>query len=162
MKKRGQATYDMIYILISIIIASFIIFIGYQMNFEITAGLNQTLTGGNSTHAFESGESAFKITEYWYLFFIVGLGIASIASAYFIRTHPIFFIAILLVWTILLFIAPTLGNVYETFSTTTGFEEARTQFSIINFIAYRPHFYLLFIGALMVIALYAGSKREVY
>lgn len=67
----------------------------------------------------------------------------------------------MIVWIIVLFLAPTMSNTYELIAEDTAFDEARTQFSILGYIANRIQFFVLFIGALMMIALFGGLKRDV-
>jgi len=96
-----------------------------------------------------------------FAFMIVGSILALIVSAFYIRTHPVFFVVSVISLIIILMLAGIFSNIFTEISTAEGMTNATANYSIIPNIMDNLPLWMLMIGAMIIIALYAKIKNEV-
>lgn len=99
-----------------------------------------------------------EVFDYGAAFLLIGLGSATVISAFFIKSHPIFFAISIVMFMVVLAISPVMSNVFMTFATNSEIVTYANQFPImIHILANLPTITLVF-GALIIVALYAAKN----
>lgn len=117
---------------------------------------------GVSADNLSTAMSGFRTFDYMFILFAVGLSGFSIMSAFFIRSHPIFFVfsaIFLLPLSILLSAQAT--NVFDAVATTEPFVPVSNAFPYIFMFMHNLPSFCLITGLLIAIALYAKPVGEV-
>jgi hypothetical protein len=91
-----------------------------------------------------------------YLFF--GLQIATIISAFAIKSHPIFFFMFFIIQVIALILAPTMTDIYASFYNDPTLSMYSSQFSLIKALMDNLQIVMLAISILVGIAMFAFPR----
>lgn len=90
----------------------------------------------------------------------VGLLLAIIVGAWFIRSHPAFFWITIPLMVFIIFLAAIYGNFFKQFSETPGFIVATSQFSILTFVMGNFVKIITVMVLLLALVLYAKNVRS--
>lgn len=148
---------DILFIMLFIFVFGISLFFGYailDVMSEQTILTNNTIA--NAT--INQGLVGFQVFDASILFLAVGMGIAAAISAFFIRTHPIFFIFSFTIWVLTFVVAAVFSNIFAEFAASAPLVNislvlTNTVQVITNF----PQLVAL-IGFLILIALYAKGR----
>ena len=158
MNKRGQVL-EVFYIGLFLLVFAIISVIAYLIMTEVQGTLDQKLTSDVSRNATANGLKAIGLNDTIAILIVIGMLIATIIGAFFIDSHPVFFVASLLLLIIMMVTVPILSNVYEKFETHPSVSTAAAEFPIISaFFDDWPQYFVV-MCAIVLIVLYAKYKR---
>jgi hypothetical protein len=127
--------------------------ISHELKTDLTAKLNTptfTASGDIITHT----DDAIKSFDYIFVILVAMLTVSTLISAFFIKSHPIFFV----VSTILLFVfmipAVVLSNAFEKFTQQSQISTVMSDFASITFFMSKLPYLLLVIMILTIIVLF--------
>lgn len=150
--KRGQIQ-DYVLIIVVLFMFAVATYIGAIIIDEFDDSNFTSSQVGNDTIA--SGVALFESFDSLFLYAFVFLGFATIASALFIRTHPLFFfIGGLLIIVFVLIIASGFNDAFAEVQSDPEFDEIRSDYGIMNHIFSNLEIYILVFFGLMIIALW--------
>lgn len=124
--------------------------------------LSERLNFATSTTIITQTESAIKNFDYIFVILLSMLIVSSVISAFFIRSHPIFFIVTTLLLFIFLIPAAALSNAFEKFAAQEKVATAMTSFTIIDYFMDKLPWILFisFILIMVVLFLYKGPGGD--
>ena len=93
--------------------------------------------------------------NYLMLFIWVGVGVASVVSAFAVRTHPIFFVFFMLLQVLLLAILPMFQSAYNTITSNPSFSSSITYFNWFSVIMSNLPIITLALSVLVALAMFA-------
>ena len=161
--KRGNVI-DVLFIPIILIVISVVLVISVRTTNSVKDALVSSDLNSNSVTN-TSLSNVGSVNNMWdtlWIFIIFGVMIGVWVSAYFVRTYPVFFWIALLVFIILLFLVPTVANVYSNITNTSEYSSTATlSFPKTSWVvSYYPLIILVFIIVTAVL-LYSGINSEV-
>jgi hypothetical protein len=116
MKTHKGTIYDMLFLSVMLVmVMSGIVIVYYTFN-QIHAGLQ---SAGLTPTELQPSENALEAIANWnslLLFVYIGAGIGSVISAFAVRTHPIFFLAFLLIQVLTIALTPIYQDIYTAIS----------------------------------------------
>jgi len=112
-----------------------------------------TTTVGNTTKA--AALASLDVLNYGMVFLLVGMVISLMLSAFFIQTHPIFFIISLVMLIIVVVVAAPISNAFMNIATSDGLATEATSYDISTQIVGNFPLIAVVAGLLIIIALYA-------
>jgi hypothetical protein len=131
--KRGNLG-DIVFIMVFVFVLGLIIFISATLLGKI----NAQIQGGDMLSArgaaiIDRADNRFAGTfnTVWFIVFI-GMWVATLVSAFFIRSHPVFYFVSLFVLIIFVLLAGILGNAFDDIASSEGMSEYSDSFTIIN------------------------------
>lgn len=160
MRRKGQAL-DLVVLMIGLFGFGLAIVIGWF----ILTSVGATDGFAGSAHYFDYGYTAFRALDFGMLIFLVGGGLAAIISAYYVRSHPIFFVISLLTLTILFVVAGALSNAFDAIVTSDTLMSAANEMPFtVTIMRNLPALVVMGIGLLASIAMYAkgGENNQGY
>jgi hypothetical protein len=107
---------------------------------------------------FENADRTYSLLDGLFAFLYIGLTIATIGSAFFIRSNTLAFIILIGVLFLLTLLAVTLANVYEEMSITEGFEGISDEFPALDFIMDYFPMIVIFQGILFLVTMIAKTR----
>jgi len=161
MNARGSIL-DLLYLMILLFVfaigtlIAFTVWEEYKGATNSSSGIN--LSTSTFDHIQEKQDQVMQNFDYIFVFIIVGLTIALIASTFALKTHPIFFWISLLLLIIFLIIAGAFSNSYEVLTNNTNIAPADAEYDIMGFVMDRLPLFILIISMITLIALYAKSR----
>lgn len=109
------------------------------------------------------GGSSFAVWDYGFLFLTIGTFIGLVVSAMNIRTSPIFFFITLLALALELFLIPSVTNIFEGITTSSGvtsYLTVATSYPFMNTIMFALPFILAFALAVFLIVFFGKPFGE--
>lgn len=113
--------------------------------------------GGDTQTILDAGINAFNVFDYMIVFFAVGVSLFSVASAFFIRTHPIFFIFSVVLLGIVIMFSAQVSNALDIFLTVPLLAATVNDFPLTLTLARNLPFFSLIVGIMIAIAMYGKS-----
>lgn len=105
-----------------------------------------------------AGAQSFQVLDALYIVFVIGALMGTVVSAFFLNTHPIFFIASLFTLILLMLLAPILTNIgIDTLNSTALVNESNKFPTIILILENLPMILVAFM-AMLSIVLFAKSS----
>lgn len=99
-------------------------------------------------------ETTFSILDYGAVFIIIASGLATVVFAFFIRTHPIFFVVSLILMIIVVMVSGPVTNAFMGFAQDDDIADTANDFPMtLEFMGILPYTVLAF-AVLIVIGLY--------
>ena len=148
---------DLFFIVVMLFALGLVFIIGYYIKEQMYPAVKQHL-GSEAVSVMEKVEGSMPTWDYIFLFTTIGLGISTILFAFMIRTHPAFFFFSLIALTFVLMIAPIFSNAFRDIVTTQQFSSISENFPFMLEIFSRYPTWILAIGFLILIAMYAKFK----
>ena len=156
--KKGSGILDIFYIGLFVMVFGIISFISYTVMVDLQPRLDAHSSSDVSKNVTAKGLAAIENLDYVIMMLIVGMLISTIIGAYFIDSHPILFVASLLLLILMLVVVPVFSNVFDKFSTHDSMSAAANTFDItVTFMNNWPIFFTV-MGAIVLIALYAKHR----
>ncbi len=157
-RKRKGSVFDIPFIIVfmfifaTTIIVSFTLINGYNDVMQTTDipydVSNYTQSGITAVGTFDSG----------FVLLLGGLIISTILSAFFIQSHPAFFIVSLIALAIFIAIAVIFSNLYEEVETSAELSSSAANYPLISNIMSNLPIIVVAIGVGILIALYAKTR----
>lgn len=161
-QKKGNVQ-DILYIgamLFAVAIAIIVIYhVWTQISTPINTAITNTLPEGetaiNISTVNDKVLGAVNVFDAMYPFFMVGLFIFVLISAFAIKSHPAFFFIGIIILIVFIFISVIFSNVYQDVIESEGLASAASNFEITNlFMQYLP-WVILIISIIVFIAIWA-------
>ncbi len=163
MNKRASLL-DIMFVFIALFVFSIGVLIAYTTwdQFKETTNDNRTINWSSSywNKVQDKQDTVTSSWDYIFMFFLVGLTMVLVISTFALKTHPAFFWISLLLIVVFLIIAGALSNVYEDVGNESTLSEANDAYPIMEYVFDNYPFFLLIVGAIVLIALYAKSRFE--
>jgi len=161
-KKAGVM--DIVFILVFLFIlgiSTFTAYMIYNKYQERTAEL-ETFNNSLTERIDDSAYATLTAFDYLFIFIFVGLIIMAIVSTFTIQTHPVFFFVSIMLLIITIILAAPISNIFEEVANETAFSNASNAYTVIPYFMGRLPFFMLMVGAILFIALYAKYRMEQY
>lgn len=114
--------------------------------------------GGESLDILETGIQTFSLFDTVFLMLAVGLGMFTIVSAFFIDSHPVFFVfSALIMLPIVILTSAQITNVFVEFATAVPFQPVTAEFPFIYTIMINLPLFMLVIGIFTAIVMHSKS-----
>jgi len=163
MNKKGSIL-DIMYVMILLFVFAVSTIIAFTVWENYKGATNSSSNINLSTPTFDHVEGKMDIVmnnfDYIFAFIMTGLIIMLVVSTFFLKSHPAFFWITLLFLIIVLVIAGVLSNAFEEVGANENLQAGYDNFPIIKFVMEKLPTFMLFIGAIVIISLYAKSRQE--
>lgn len=116
--------------------------------------------GGASATILTKGIAAITIFDQMLIFFAVAASIFSVVSAFFVRSHPIFFIFSLILTSMVIFLSAQLANALNAFMVSPPFLTIVNSFPMMVTLVQNFPLFTLLVSFLIIIATYAKGEEE--
>lgn len=121
--------------------------------------------GNITTYYFAKGQTSFNIMDTLTIFIFFGLGIAMLVSAFFIKTHPIFFVVSLILLTFVLLFSAVISNSYQEMGESDALSVEANKYTLTSTVMNNLPTLVLILSALVLIVMfgksYSGGVSEV-
>lgn len=122
--KKGSILFDGIFIAFGLAMLIITVFFMYIWIDETATATQDTL---NQTY-FTKAKESLMIFDYMMPFIVIGLFMFMVVSAFFLQSHPIFFILSLLSFTIVIIFIPIISNMFNEFATNSSISSTANLF----------------------------------
>lgn len=130
---------------------------------QIAPNLNESLTAAMSDHGATYNvteknaqlSSALTLYDAMFPFFMIGLVIFVIISAFFMKSHPAFFFISILLLAIFIVVTIIFSNVYQQVSETSELADATSEFVITTLVMQMLPYLILITGFIVSIIYFA-------
>jgi len=156
-RSRRASEYDLLYGAIAIIAASIGIILAYYLNEQM---IIQFTAKNISTEPLRHAANALETFNYSIIFMTIAFAIAAFIAAFWIKTHPVFFVASVVGLIVMLIITVAITNAYDKMMLTSVFSTlATTTFSkMFTWVRNLPKILVVTWG-LLAIGMYAKFWR---
>ncbi len=114
---------------------------------------------GNATNT--AAAETLNVLDAGILFLMIGMGAALVIGAALIKTHPAFFLVSIIILGVLVVVSPAMTNAFMGFATSDALTDDATEYSLSTYAISNFPIYVVVVGVLIIIALYAfGGGRE--
>lgn len=149
---------DVVMIVVFITVFAISSLLAYKIMTDVGGNLDLFANNDVSRNATFKGLQAVGSFDTILVFIVIGLTIAVAISAYFIQTHPVYFVASVLMIILFMVLIPVFSNVYEKVESNDAMADAAVEFDITStFFDNLPTFFFV-MCMVVVIALYAKYK----
>jgi len=155
---KGSIT-DLGFIIIGVIMVGFSAFLALTILTSLNT-VDVLINNDIANKTIQDAFHAFSVLDASFLFLVIGLGLASAISAFFIKTHPLFFIVSFIAWVIMFSIAAIFSNVFIEIISASVFVPISSSLSNIEFIGSNLPYLVAVLGAIIMIALYAKGGQS--
>lgn len=153
---------DFVFYFIFIFAIAIVIITIYMAYSQINDGLqssDQVPTDAKSI--LSNSKTRFLNTWNWLLvLLLIGLFIGIVVLAFTIQSHPVFATLAILVLIVVGGISVFLANAFNGFASSSGISAYATEFSLIPFIMQRLPYFVVALGFVFIIVLYAKSRSN--
>jgi len=111
--------------------------------------------GGEAQTIIDAGTSAMTIFDYMIIFYIIGLGAFSIVSAYFVKSHPVFFVFSIILIGITVMFSAQVTNVLWEFLNVSTLSTTVNDFPLVVTLVQNLPLVIMLIGITIAIVTYA-------
>lgn len=118
---------------------------------------SDTSTG---TKARDGVGRVFNVMDFGYLLILGGAMMGAVISAFFIQTHPVFFVISFIILIIVVAISPVISNAFMEMATSSQFTTEGQSLDIMTHIMGDLPIIITVFGVLVAIALYAKFGRS--
>ena len=156
--KKGSIPLDMILVFIVFIsILSMTVIIAYTVNDGIRTGLDSSDAGFNTSALNNTGD-ALKIFNTGIPFIFFSFFIVAIALAWYLRTTPIISFFMIIIISIIGYIAQGMSNAFYDFSRSSSMTSAANEFDYVIVLLDNFGIYILIVGIIIVLFYFAKPK----
>lgn len=140
-----------------VVIIAFVVLLTFSFGYLFYQELKSEDSFEFGTEVEAGLDRSFSVLDYGLILFVVISLIAVVVSAFFIQTHPVFFMVSLIIFMIFTAISFSITNVWMEIYSDPEISSSVNQFSnSLNLMAYAPH--ILIVGFVIVgIVLYASK-----
>ena len=147
--------------LFTILIVLFVLIISVMFTFQFVKQFqsNEIVTSsGLNMNITQYGVDAIKSFDSIIIFLLIVFTIWVIVASFYIQTNPIFFVIGVLGLIPIIIMSGYLSNMYNSFVDTGNFNDFTQNFTTIPSLMERLPYFILIIGVLIIIALYAKDR----
>lgn len=155
MKTAKGSILDVWLLVVFIVCAGAFFLIMYTISSNIQGALTDAGFSETSLEMNAYAGSTLAQFNFWLTFISFGIGIASVVSAFLIRTHPIFFIFFFLVQVLLVAVTPIFQDVWDGFITVPELADAVATFGLVSIVIANLPVLTLGITCLVALAMFA-------
>ena len=157
--KKGNLI-DILYIPIGLIALFVIILIGRPLMSGIAEEMNDTTTmGQQAVDIVDEANSKYVPTfDYIFLFVFIGLQLGLLITAFWIRTHPVYFVVALVLMVIFTFVTFILSDFADDFGMSEELVSAYDEFKIMRFFIQQLPIFEIVFGFIALMVLYAKGE----
>lgn len=116
--------------------------------------------GGDSATILAAGVEAIYIFDQMIIVYAVGVSLFSIISAFFVRSHPAFFVFSMILLSLTIFFSAQIANAINAFMVAAPFAAIVNNFPMTLTLVRNFPVFSLIIGALIALALYSKGENE--
>lgn len=158
MKKKGSLS-DGIYLVIGFFVIAIVFVLGYKMLFEINTNMQDSsgVSDNGKTLVQQSTDNYVNIFNNAFLFLFLGLVLAVIIGAYYIRSHPALYWLSVPILAFIIWIGAIYSNIFVAMTGTTEISPYLSAFTYITFIFNNYVFFITGIVLLLALALFAKN-----
>ena len=146
---------DIFYVCIVILVFIIAFFVLSLVMTQFSSSTNETLSDSTSQYVITAGKNTFQVYDAGLVVLLFGAFASIIISAFFIKTHPVFFFVSLLVFVIVLMILPIFSNIAFDVANSTQIKDEANKYPLAVNIINNIGFYAMLAGAIILIVLYA-------
>lgn len=158
MNKKGSML-DLIVGMVIIFVIAIVILVVGKANDNLQKNLNETVSGSAvSQGAMTKLDSVVKNLNYLFVFAVAGMIIWLVVTAFFIESHPIFFIAGFLILVIAIILGVIFSNAYENLESNPQFSDIKGNYSAIDWLMLKFPTVVLVLGAIFFIIMFAKIR----
>ncbi len=150
---KGGTIFDIIFIGVTLLLVSIIFIFAGHLNSEFLNAF-EDVDKVNTTHI-QKVEDTFDLMDTGFAVLMVSLAISTIILSFFIRTHPVLFVASLIIFLILIPITMIFTNVFDAIVTQAPLSTEADDWPVVVHIMRNLPLILAVIGAMSLVALYA-------
>jgi len=155
--KKGNVL-DIFYLIVFVTVFGIISILSYTILTEMKPSLDAHATNDVSRNVTENATRAVASFDYILILIIVGMFIATVIGAYFIDSHPVFFVASLLLLILLMVLVPVFSNVFDRFKANAAVSTAAAEFTVTTAFMDKLPMYFFIMCCVVLIALYAKHR----
>lgn len=154
----GKGSIVDIFLIIFIVFSFFIVIIisGFLLT-SFTNTINDSGINFNMTYL-QKGSDALQGFNSGLIFIAFGSLIAVVLSAFYIKSHPAFFVISLIVFIILMVITPVFTNIADAFATSDQFSDTANNFDLAVLLMRNLPIFAIICTAVVIIILYGKSR----
>jgi len=158
--KRGSL--EILFFVITVFLLALVTILGYTINSSIYDGLNESAVLDTEAMSImkNSSDSYVSVTDTFFGIVFFGLIIFVIISGFYIRSHPIFFMIGVLSLILFSYFALILTGVYQEVTDAEEITSYAQAYNIIPFVMDNFLFFVVGIGAIMLIIIY-GKRSDI-
>lgn len=128
---------------------------------ELGEGSNSSIMSNKSQEFITRGDNTYvPVFTANFIFIWVGLFIATIISAFFIRSHPAFFVIAIIILGIYTWLNAVFSDVFTQLSSVSNVATTADQFSVVTFVMENFPFFMIIFGIIVAIVLYSKLSVE--
>ena len=160
-KKKGNIILESITVLIIIFALALIFIFGRVVLSDFNSEIQNDTTWSNESKTVMQRDTTNypRVADAGIVLAFGLLWLVTIATSFFVDTHPVFFAISFILVIIVLIVAASLSNAFEEMTTTdTEFGEAANSFPMTNFLLNHLPYLIFAIAISVAISLYAKSK----
>lgn len=150
---------DLIFTVVIVFATAISVIFAHYMLGQISPNL---VAAGAPQYAFDYSNQALQVFNYGIIFLTIGFGLAVVLSSFMIKSHPVFFVASLFGFVVLIFISSLFANIFDKIMLTSPLATtATTTFSkLFTFVRNMP-FIIGFLWIITVIALFGKWEKGI-
>ena len=158
--KKGASVDNIYFVVVFFGLAIFFIALMLFWN-AVNTGMDDVWTGSSIGTGIKNNAQAAVNQFDWILVIVwVGFHLGILVTAFLLRTHPVVYVAAILIIAILTLVAAPLSNAYQDMQTDTELATAMNSFPMTNFILqHYPRLEIIW-GFLTAIVMFAMAKHE--
>ena len=162
MKMNSKASLELLYFVIAVFVIGILSILSYTMMSEINTELNQSeILDSEGQAIMEKATSEYvSITDTFFSIVFFGLIIFVVVSAFYIRSHPVFFMVGVLALIVFSYFALILTGVYQEVVATETITAYEEEYTVIPFVIDNLLFFVAGIGAIILIIIF-GKRSDV-
>jgi hypothetical protein len=123
---------DFLVIGIALLLMSISILFGSTMLREYATMFNATNPPNTSMEIIQSGQTTMRAFDSLFVLLTFGMMLATVISAFFVRTHPVFFVLSLLLMLLVLPMMAIFSNIFEEFATHQDLLQAASDYPLMQ------------------------------
>ena len=158
MSKRGNISLILLPILVAVFIFTYLL-IAQSMP-SVIVGLNSSFSNNVSNKIMNTGISLIEQQDNMIVIVIFILIIGIIIEAILLKSHPLIFIASVILWIIAIFFAMNITNLTNEFINQTSINQTIQLFPAMEYIIDNLPLIIIFIGIVVLIVMYATSRSS--
>jgi hypothetical protein len=153
---RKGSIFDSLAVAASFLAFAMALLVGYTVltQFQTTGNLEATANTSITT-----GLTAMGIFDGIGVFIIIAASLATIVSALFIDSHPVFFIISAIAQLFIIGLSTTFSNLYDQFASTSAFSTAAGEFPMIAAVIHNLPLITLVVSALTIMVMHGKGSR---
>jgi hypothetical protein len=158
MNKKGFVG-DIITLGVIIFVIVLTIMIAHSILKDFQEGAGDTLIDTDTAKEInQSGFSAITALDNAIIFVVIALFLFAVVSSFFIRTHPVVFVGAIGALIIAVILAVSFSNVYDEMASASSFDTFEDDFSKIPYILNNFPLFVLIMGGMIILAIYAKER----